>query len=55
MSKRTEHIHLRVTPEMKRRLTEEAKSGGRKSSTVNSLVIEILAPFLGVTETRINT
>jgi uncharacterized protein (DUF1778 family) len=49
MSKRTEHIHLRVTPEMKRRMKAAAKQ--RKSTTVNSLVIDLVAAALGVTET----
>lgn len=49
MSKRTEHIHLRVTPAMKRDMREAAK--GRRSKTVNNLAIEILASALGTTET----
>jgi predicted HicB family RNase H-like nuclease len=48
MSKRTEHIHLRVTPAMKRDMRKEAKGRGK---TVNSLAIEIIAAALGTTET----
>jgi hypothetical protein len=48
MSKRTEHIHLRVTPALKRKM--QAATRGRKSKTVNGLVIEILTAALGPTE-----
>jgi uncharacterized protein (DUF1778 family) len=48
MSKRTEHIHLRATPAMKRRMRTEAKA---RKTTVNGLVLEIVGAALGSAKT----